>query len=624
VFAYESGATLRTSIGVDASGTAAGLVSTHESTYNHGHYNTAYDHSQLVAGNPHSVTPTELSLLIGTDTQAWDAQLDDIAALAVTDGNFIVGDSSNWVAESGNTARTSLGLGTEDSPTLTGLTLTGLTPGSLLFAGAGGLISQDNANLFWDSANAYLGFGTATPTTNLHIHVAPPNTDPYAQIHVEGDSSAEVKSASVGLTSHYNSTSDSWFFGVGDGGKDNNNFRIVALTASHRDIVNLDAAAADGTLIVNASSQLGVGVTPNEKLEVEGKIRANIAFNLDGTDGVSDSAVGIVTASTVSGGILTAVTKNDWIDQSVKIGADPTFSSLTVSESITPKIAITHTSTSSYAWHAFYEGTTLQGDFLVLGSTYAAVARRNNLEIRSRNGDIVFPMNNIGIGVDAPAENIHAIDTIRADTAFNHNGTDGITDTDAGVITDIDVSGGIVTAITKSEITHQTLLNFSYNDMHGDEDAQLVAGDIASTTYTHKGRKVWSFDDTVEQALLTDPKVMPAGIDGFSGTLHATLFLYMGSDNTNDIAMDAFVEAVTPDADTLDLETATGWDSVNAGTISLAGTTAGDLVTMDITLTNADNVAVGDLVRFGIRRDCDSANDDASGDVNLIAFEVWK
>lgn len=51
-----------------------------------------------------------LGLVIGTDVQAWDAQLDDIAALAVTDGNIIVGDGTNWVAESGATARTSLGV----------------------------------------------------------------------------------------------------------------------------------------------------------------------------------------------------------------------------------------------------------------------------------------------------------------------------------------------------------------------------------------------------------------------------------------------------------------------------------------------------------------------------------
>jgi len=48
--------------------------------------------------------------IIGTDIQAWDTQLDDIAALAVSDGNIIVGDGANWVAESGATARTSLGV----------------------------------------------------------------------------------------------------------------------------------------------------------------------------------------------------------------------------------------------------------------------------------------------------------------------------------------------------------------------------------------------------------------------------------------------------------------------------------------------------------------------------------
>jgi hypothetical protein len=107
----------------DAVGTASGLISTHESTYNHANYNTAYTHSQLTSGNPHSVTPAELSLVIGTNVQAWDAQLDDIAALAVTDGNIIVGDGANWVAESGDTARISLGLGTTDSPTFVDLTL---------------------------------------------------------------------------------------------------------------------------------------------------------------------------------------------------------------------------------------------------------------------------------------------------------------------------------------------------------------------------------------------------------------------------------------------------------------------------------------------------------------------
>lgn len=54
---------------------------------------------------------TSLGLAIGTDVQAFDAQLADIAGLSVTDGYFIVGNGTNFVLEAPATARTSLGLG---------------------------------------------------------------------------------------------------------------------------------------------------------------------------------------------------------------------------------------------------------------------------------------------------------------------------------------------------------------------------------------------------------------------------------------------------------------------------------------------------------------------------------
>lgn len=55
----------------------------------------------------------DASQLSGTVANArLDAQLQDVAGLAVTDGGFIVGDGSNFVLETGSTVRTSLGLGT--------------------------------------------------------------------------------------------------------------------------------------------------------------------------------------------------------------------------------------------------------------------------------------------------------------------------------------------------------------------------------------------------------------------------------------------------------------------------------------------------------------------------------
>ena len=65
-----------------------------------------------LTGNTFAVDTTVLlSGAIGTSVQAYDAGLDDISALTPTDSNIIVGDGANWVAESGATARTSLGLG---------------------------------------------------------------------------------------------------------------------------------------------------------------------------------------------------------------------------------------------------------------------------------------------------------------------------------------------------------------------------------------------------------------------------------------------------------------------------------------------------------------------------------
>lgn len=51
-------------------------------------------------------------------------------------------------------------------------TSTAFTAGSVLFAGASGVYSQDNANFFWDDTNNRLGLGTATPPWMLTLNLS--------------------------------------------------------------------------------------------------------------------------------------------------------------------------------------------------------------------------------------------------------------------------------------------------------------------------------------------------------------------------------------------------------------------------------------------------------------------
>jgi len=84
-------------------------------------FNLAYLEGLNLAGTTITATATELNYVGGVTSaiqtqlnnkQPLDSDLTAIAALAKTDGNFIVGNGTAWVTESGATVRSSLGLGT--------------------------------------------------------------------------------------------------------------------------------------------------------------------------------------------------------------------------------------------------------------------------------------------------------------------------------------------------------------------------------------------------------------------------------------------------------------------------------------------------------------------------------
>jgi cell division septation protein DedD len=105
----ESGATARTSLGL-------GSIATQNSnavTITGGSISGITDIAVADGGTGASTAAnarTNLGVAIGTDVQAWDANLDQIAALTPTDGNFIVGNGSAWVVETGDTVLNSIGV----------------------------------------------------------------------------------------------------------------------------------------------------------------------------------------------------------------------------------------------------------------------------------------------------------------------------------------------------------------------------------------------------------------------------------------------------------------------------------------------------------------------------------
>lgn len=152
-YAHESGATLRTSLGlsigtdVQAHGDVLDDLNTLGAATTDGQFIVATG-AGAFAYESGATARTSLGLTIGTDVQAFDAVLEDLAALSpVADNEFIVGTGAGTYAhESGATVRTSLGLGTGDSPQFTGIEL-GHASDTTLTRSAAGVLAVEGKNV---------------------------------------------------------------------------------------------------------------------------------------------------------------------------------------------------------------------------------------------------------------------------------------------------------------------------------------------------------------------------------------------------------------------------------------------------------------------------------------------
>ena len=87
----------------------------------------------------------------------------------IFNNGFISTASSTFSVRFNATYASTTALTVSGTASTTNQVFSAMTSGSVLFAGAGGLLSQNNSNLFWDNVNNRLGIGTTRPTEKLPI-----------------------------------------------------------------------------------------------------------------------------------------------------------------------------------------------------------------------------------------------------------------------------------------------------------------------------------------------------------------------------------------------------------------------------------------------------------------------
>src|SRR6056300_1954184 len=524
-----------------------------------------------------------------------DQQLQDVAGLAVTDGNFIVGNGSNFVAESGATARTSLGLGsiaTLNTVTLTtnttGNYVASLTAGALIDVGAAGegatpSIAVDLSEAT-DMTEAMVGTDEfivldassqkrkAANEINLSIF----NNDLPGDISgvtagngLTGGGTTGTVTLNVGAGTGIDVSADAIAVDVSDFMSNGVNNRL--LTATGADAMNAEAnltfdgstLTVTGTAAATTFSGSGASLTniPNGALDNSAITINGTSTSLGGSINVGD-ITGVTAGTLLDGGGTTGTVTLD-VDLSELTTStsdgDGDFFAVVDASNAQRKLTKANINNSGFNNDAGY--TTNVGDI-------TGVTAGSGLTGGGASGSVTINMDTggIGSGTYGSTANATKIDTFTVDaygrvTAVATGATGDIDGVTAGTLLDGGGTSGTVTLnVDLSELSTSTT--------NGDGDYFVVVDTAnAQRKLTKANIAISGFNNDSGFTTNTGTVTSVSGGNGLTGTVTTSGSLAVGAGTGIDVAADAIsvdVSDFMTNGVNNRVLTATGTDAMNA------------------------------------------------------------